>query len=109
MKRRTLVSLLGGAAIAPAVAAAQTRTLRLGLLTPTAPLDPAAPPTKFLLDVLAQRGYRLGDNLAVTTRAARGQTARLAALVQGVKAERIDVPVTSGYPATPAAKDRRIP
>jgi putative tryptophan/tyrosine transport system substrate-binding protein len=109
MKRRLLLSSIAGAAVAPAIASGQTRTWRLGLLTPTVPLDPAAPPAKFLLDMLAQRGYRPGENLAVTTRGARGQTARLATMVQEFKAERVDVLVTSGYPATLAAKDAGIP
>src|SRR5829696_8939630 len=100
MRRRTLISLLGGAAITPAVVSAQARTWRLGLLTAARPLDPGAPPAKFLLDVLAQRGYRLGENLIVTSGGAGGQKARLPALVQEFKAERVDVLVTGGYPTT---------
>jgi putative tryptophan/tyrosine transport system substrate-binding protein len=110
MKRRTLMSLLGGAAFAPAATArAQARAWRLGILTPALPFDPAAPPAKFLLDVLAQHGYRAGDNLVVTTRGARGQQARLPALIEEFKAERVDVLVTGGYPPTLAAKQSGIP
>ena len=108
MRRRALMSLLGGAALVPP-ALAQPRIYRLGLLTPTIPLDPAAPPAKFLLDALAQSGYHTGQNLIVTTRGSRGQTAQLPALVQEFKAERVDVLVTSGYPTTLAAKEAGLP
>src|SRR5688572_30838202 len=105
MKRRTLVSLLGGATLTPLVARGQTRVYRLGMLTPLMPLAADTPPAKFLLEALAQRGYRLGHNLAVTTRGARGQNARLPALMQEFKAEGVDVMVTAGYPPTLAAKE----
>jgi putative ABC transport system substrate-binding protein len=109
MKRRTLISLLGGAALAPAIASAQARTWRLGLLTPSQPFEPGAPPAKFLVDALAQRGYRLGENLVVTSRGVRGQKAQLPAMVQEFKAERVDVLVTGGYPPAVAAKESGIP
>jgi putative tryptophan/tyrosine transport system substrate-binding protein len=102
------MSLLGGATLAPAAARAEARTWRLGILTPALPFEPAAPPAKFLLDVLGQRGYRVGDNLVVTTRGARGQNARLPALIEEFKAERVDVLVTGGYPPTLAAKQAGI-
>jgi putative ABC transport system substrate-binding protein len=109
MKRRTLISLLGGAALAPAVASAQARTWRLGLLAPSLPFDPAAPPAKFMIDALAPRGYQLGGNLVVTTRTSRGQNARLPALIEEFKAEHVDVLVTGGYPPAVAAKQSGIP
>jgi putative tryptophan/tyrosine transport system substrate-binding protein len=109
MKRRALVSLLGGTAIAPAALRAQARVYRLGILTPALPLDPAKPPAKFLVDALAQHGYRIGQNLSVTARGARGKNAQLPALVQEFKAEGVEVLVTGGYPPTLAAKEAGIP
>jgi putative ABC transport system substrate-binding protein len=98
------LSSLVGAALVP-VARAQARRYRIGLLTPVLPLDPAAPPAKFLTDALAQRGYHIGQNLTVTARGSRGENAKLPALVQEFKADQVDVLVTTGYPPTLAAKE----
>ena len=109
MKRRALLSSLAGIALAPLAVHAQPRVYRLGLLNPALPFAPDAPPAKFLIDALAQRGYRLGDNLIVTTRGSRGQNARLPALIAELKAEHVDVLVTGGYPPAVAAKQSGIP
>jgi putative ABC transport system substrate-binding protein len=109
MKRRVLLSSLAAAALAPATSGAQARVYRVGILTPALPLDPATPPAKFIVDALAQHGYRLGENLSVSTRGTRGQNGRLPALLQEFKAEGVDVLVTGGYPPTLAAKESGIP
>lgn len=110
MKRRTLMSLLGGATIAPeGIALAQPRTWRLGALAPGVPLAADAPPARFLLNALAQRGYRLGQNLTFDARASRGQNALLPGLLQELKAAGVDAIVTIGYPTTLAAKESGLP
>jgi len=108
MKRRTLVSLLGGATISPA-AMAQPHTYRLAALTPTLPFAASAPPARFLLEALAQHGYRIGQNLTFSTRGSHGQNAELSVLLQAIKAEGVDALVTIGYQAALAAKESGIP
>ena len=60
MKRRVLMGLIGSAAAAPQALA--QRTFHLAAMTPTLPLDPNAPPAKFLVASLAQHDYRLDQN-----------------------------------------------
>ena len=60
MKRRVLMGLIGSAAAAPQALA--PRTFHLAAMTPTLPLDPNAPPAKFLVASLAQHDYRLDQN-----------------------------------------------
>src|SRR6476659_4108179 len=72
LKRRTV---LAAGLIAPAAVRAQGKVYRIGILTPAQPLEPDKPPAKFLVAALAQRGYRLGENLTVTARGLRGQYA----------------------------------
>jgi putative ABC transport system substrate-binding protein len=108
MKRRVLLSSLAGAALTP-TARAQTKVYRVGILTPALPLEPDKPPAKFLVQALAQRGYKVGENLNVTARGLRGQNAQVPAMLQQFKVEGIDVLVTGGYPPTLGAKDAGIP
>lgn len=112
MRRRELISILGGTAITSAHAAiAQTpgRTYRLGTLTPGLPLSKDSPNARTLLGVLAQHGYTLGRNLTYDARASGGQNAKLPQLLQDFRAAGIDALVTVGYPTTLAAKVSGIP
>lgn len=112
MKRRALMSIVGGAAIASSHAAtAQVpgRTYHLGTLTPSLPLGKDSPGAKTLLGALAQHGYVLGRNLTYDARASGGQNAKLPQLLQDFKASGLDALVTVGYPTALAAKASGIP
>ena len=106
MKRRLLIGLLGGA-VAPRAFA--QRIFHLATLTPTLPMDPKAPPARFLLATLAKHGYRLGENLTYELVGARGDSGKLPELVAGLKSRGVDVVVTTGYPTTMAAQQAGIP
>jgi putative tryptophan/tyrosine transport system substrate-binding protein len=107
MRRREFISLLAGAAIAcprGAIAQSPPKTFRLGTLTVGPPVPPTAGTGKMLIDGLAQRGFKLGDNLAYEARGAAGNVAQMANLMQELKAANVDVVVTVGYPSAAAAK-----
>jgi len=57
---------------------------------------------------LAQRGYTLGQNLAYEARGAGGHVELLPQLVEELKAAKVDVVVTVGYPAAKAAKQSGV-
>jgi putative tryptophan/tyrosine transport system substrate-binding protein len=107
MRRREFISLLAGAAIAcprGAIAQSPPKTFRLGTLTVGPPVPPTAGTGKMLIDGLAQRGFKLGDNLAYEARGAAGNVAQMDNLMQELKAANVDVVVTVGYPSAAAAK-----
>jgi ABC-type uncharacterized transport system substrate-binding protein len=107
MRRRQVLQLLAGAMIAaPGAAAAQTaaKTYRVGTLTVGPPIPPTAGTGKMLIDGLAQRGFKLGQNLAYEARGAAGKVSQTANLMQELKAANVDVVVTVSYPAAAAAK-----
>src|SRR5271154_5531617 len=107
MRRRDVLQLLAGAAIAaPGGAAAQTptKTYRIGTLTVGPPIPPTAGTGAILIAGLAKRGFTLGQNLAYETRGAAGKTDQMANLMQELKAANVDVVVTVGYPSAAAAK-----
>ena len=108
MKRRDVLQLLAGTAIAvPYGAAAQTtptKVYRLGTLTVGPPIPPTAGPGAMLIDGLAKRGFTLGQNLAYETRGASGNIPQMANLMQELKVANVDVVVTIGYPSAAAAK-----
>jgi putative tryptophan/tyrosine transport system substrate-binding protein len=111
MKRRQFIALLGSAAVASSRAArAQTpaKVYRLALVSPGGPVSETSPNAKMLLGALAQRGYVLGQNLALE--GARQITpAQLPQLMQDLKANKADLVVTWGYPTVLAAKSAGIP
>jgi putative ABC transport system substrate-binding protein len=112
MNRRVFIVLLGGAIVAlPGRGIAQTKdkVYRLGSLTPSMPLSADSPAAAILLGVLAERGFKLGHNLAYDARAAGGENARIPGLLQDFKASGIDAIVTIGYPTALAAKSSGIP
>ncbi len=106
LKRRDLITLLGGVAAAwplGTLAQAQAKVWRIGLLGAGAPADkgPFGPP---LIHGLAERGYAVGQNLAFESRGAGGQVDRVPQLLADLVASKVDVIVTTGYPAALAAK-----
>ena len=107
MRRREVLKLIAGATvIAPNSIAAQTaaKTYRIGTLTVGPAIAPTQGTGKMLIESLAKRGYRLGENLAYESRGAAGKIPQMANLVQELKAANVDVIVTLGYPSAAAAK-----
>ena len=107
MRRRDFIALLTGAAVAgPRATLAQSppKVFRLGTLTVGPPIPPTQGTGKMLIDGLAQRGFKLGDNLAYEARGAAGKVAQSPNLMQELKAANVDVVVTVGYPSAAAAK-----
>ena len=107
MRRRDFIALLTGVAVAgPRAALAQSppKVFRLATLTVGAPIPPTQGVGKMLIDGLAQRGFKLGDNLTYETRGAAGKVAQSPNLMQELKAANVDVVVTVGYPSAAAAK-----
>jgi putative ABC transport system substrate-binding protein len=115
MKRREFITLAGSTAavwafVEPCVAVAQTaRIYRLGTLTPLVPMVSSADRGAILINTLADRGYTLGKNLAHEARGAAGKVGQLPQLMQELQAAKVDVVVTTGYPATVVAKASGIP
>jgi putative ABC transport system substrate-binding protein len=107
MRRRHLITLLGGISVAlPLAARAQTagRLYRIGLLSSGAPWLDSNPNTVAISRGLAQYGYVLGRNLAFEHRGAELHVDRLPQLVAELAASKVDVIVTTGYPSAAAAK-----
>ena len=112
MRRREFIALLTSAAIArPRAATAQSaqKVFRLGTLTASTPLDEKSAFGSILLKELDRRGYSLGKNLSLDARAAAGDVKRLPELVRGMKADKVDVLVATGFPAALACKVENVP
>ena len=112
MRRREALQIIAGViAIAPDTIAAQTaaKTYRIGTLTVGPPIPPTEGTGKMLIEGLARRGYKLGDNLAYESRGAAGKMPQMANLMQELKAAAVDVVVTVGYPSAAAAKASSVP
>jgi putative ABC transport system substrate-binding protein len=109
MRRRDLVSLLGGtAALWPLRALAQSPvgSHRVGLLNPLG-LD-AGPFEAALIRGLAQHGYVPGKNLTLERRGAGGHPDRLPALVAELAAAKVEVIIALGYQPVLAAKEGTV-
>jgi putative ABC transport system substrate-binding protein len=113
MQRREFITLLGSAASSvcwPRTASAQTSSIsRLGTFGPRDPVDDKSPFGSILIGVLAQRGYTLGQNLALDARGASGDMGRVPQLLQEMKADKVDALVVFGFPLALAAKTVGIP
>jgi putative tryptophan/tyrosine transport system substrate-binding protein len=106
MKRRDFLSLIGGAAVAwPAAARAQqaNKVPKVGFLYP-GPEAMAATRSAFLLDGLRSEGFHAPDQVMLVSRAAGGDPARLAPLLNELVAVKVDVLVPVGPAATRAAR-----
>ena len=112
MKRREFIGLLGAAVIIrpqDSVAHPSAKTYRLASLTGNVPLSANSPNATTLLNAMAQRGYKLGKNLAYDARGAGGKLEKIPQLIEDFKASGVDVLVTVGYPAARSAKVAGIP
>ena len=111
MRRRDVVQLLAGAAIAaPYRAAAQTTAKVYRLATLAGPAITADSPTgKILIGALAEHGYVLGQNLEIHAYGADAQLARLPQLARDIAASKVDAVVVIGWPPTNAMKSTGVP
>jgi putative tryptophan/tyrosine transport system substrate-binding protein len=111
MRRRDVVRLLAGAAIAaPYRAAAQTaKTYRLAILTSSSAFPAGSPAVKILTGALAEHGYKLGQNLEFQSYGADAQLARLPQLARDIAASKVDAVVVAGWPAANAMKSTGVP
>jgi len=112
MRRRDVLQLITCAlALAPDTIAAQTpaKIYRIATLTVGPPIPPTEGTGKMLIAGLAERGYKLGDNLVYEARGAAGKIPQMANLMQELKTANVDVVVTVGYPSAVAAKSSGVP
>jgi putative tryptophan/tyrosine transport system substrate-binding protein len=108
MKRRDFIRLVAGSSAAwptRALAQAPDKMHRIGLLGAGAPIADDSPLGVPLIRGLARHDYVLGRNLAFERRGAEGHTDRLPQLLAELAASKVEVIVTSGYPAARAAKE----
>jgi putative ABC transport system substrate-binding protein len=108
MRRRTMVTVLGVAAIWPLVLAdavhpQDRRTWRIGILE-TVPANQNTANFDALRRGLRQRGYVEGQNLVIEYRSADGAADRFPALADELVRSGVDLIVTRGTPAARAAK-----
>jgi len=113
VRRRELIALLGGAAVAwPIAARAQQagKIYRIGFLA-NDPAIPTQPAGQAFLDGLREGGFIEGKNIVIERRFAEGRLDRYADLVAELLRLEVDVLVTSAEEATLAAKraTTRIP
>jgi putative ABC transport system substrate-binding protein len=112
MKRREFLTVLGGAALArPRLASAQTagKTYHLGTVNPVEAMTETTPFGKTLIKALAERGFKLGENLTLSSLGAMGDVAKIPTLLQQLKAGGADAFVVVGYPTALAAKSLEVP
>jgi putative ABC transport system substrate-binding protein len=113
MRRREIITLIGGAAVMPAVlwpraATAQpAKTVRIGILNLANP----EPLGSLLREALRDLGYREGQNLQFEFRSAKEDSALLPGLAAELVGLKVDVVVAYPSPAVAAVKQatREIP
>jgi putative ABC transport system substrate-binding protein len=94
----SLLALQGGAL------AQAGKVYRVGLVTVGVPDTGSLGPG--MVRNFTQRGYVDGQTIAFERRAAQGKLDRLPGFIEELVAARVDVIITSGYPAAIAAKER---
>jgi putative ABC transport system substrate-binding protein len=107
MRRRAILALLGGAALAQPLAGAppsQAGRYRIGILE-TSPAALNAANLAAFRRGLRDHGYREGDDLVIEYRSADGRDDRFPDLAAQLNRMKVDVIVTRGTPAALAAKN----
>jgi ABC-type uncharacterized transport system substrate-binding protein len=107
VKRRKFIALLSGAAVAwPRGVRAQPRagTWRIGFLETSSPSPGRVRLLETLRATLRELGYVEGQNIAFESRFAEGKIDQLPGLAAELVGLKVDVIVTSGTPASLAAK-----
>jgi len=106
MRRREFVISLAGAAAwrRAAFAQASSRIYRVGTLGAGSPMTDQDPNGASLIRGFAQLGYIEGTNLILERRGAEGRLDQLPRLLDELVASKVDLIITSGYPAALAAK-----
>jgi putative ABC transport system substrate-binding protein len=109
MRRREFITMLGGAALATrsgAFAQPASKVFRVGTLGAGPAISDTNPVGAALLRGFAQLGYTQGTNLVFERRGAEGHLERLPALLDELSRSKVDVVITTGYPATLAAEQQ---
>jgi putative ABC transport system substrate-binding protein len=112
MRRREFMGSLAIAALLGARsgrAQTQGRVYRLGTFHPVVPMTASTPFGKIIVKVMAQHGYILGQNLTLDARSSLGDNSKIPALMQELKAARVDAIMIIGFPAAEAAKSIGVP
>ena len=108
MRRRDFVTLLCGSAVVawpPAALAQQSgKTYRVGLLSTGGAIGVGDERRKAIIVVLAEQGFVEGRNLVFEAHGGEGRRERLSEDAAAMKASKVDVIVSFGYPAALAAK-----
>src|SRR5262245_42829614 len=97
MRRRDVIALRGGAAVAPIVARAQQPLPIIGFLSPTS-ADTNAEYLRAFRQALEQTGYIESRNVAIEYRWAENQMDRLPTLAADLVRLRVGVIVAGGEP-----------
>jgi ABC-type uncharacterized transport system substrate-binding protein len=104
MKRRDVITLLGGAAAYPLAAGAQTRPPRIGWLSTGSPISHRLSLAAFL-DGLRALGYIEGGNVTIEYRWAEGNLARLPELANQLVHQQVEIILAGGSTGAQAAKN----
>jgi putative ABC transport system substrate-binding protein len=112
MRRREFIGSFAAVALVAAHAArGQTpgRVYRLGTFHPVVPMTEGTPFGKIIVKVMAQHGYILGQNLVFDARSSLGDNSKIPAVMQELKAAKVDAIIVIGFPAALAAKSIGVP
>jgi putative ABC transport system substrate-binding protein len=104
-RRSVVLGLAASGLLARAARAQPAKTHRVGLIGPGLPFTDKTPAVIGLTKGFAQRGYTVGGNLVLETRAAQGKLDLLPKLVEELNAAKVDAIVTIGYPPALIAKE----